>query len=97
MLALHDPLCHPCYLYPGIDRTQKIRRVFRNGRMIVLQDGSVWEVAPKDTVPAALWLPLTEVSVARDDRPYAYEITNLDTLDRISARYRGRVDGRYTR
>lgn len=55
----------------------------------MLQDGSIWEVAPEDNFVAALWLPLSEVSVLPHDTHYVYQILNLDTLDRVEVRYRG--------
>jgi hypothetical protein len=40
-----------------------IQKVLDDGRLIRLEDGSLWLVDPSDRITAALWLPVTDVIV----------------------------------
>jgi hypothetical protein len=55
--------------YPGIDRTQTIQDVSRNGDVITLLDGSRWEVYSLDRWRSSLLIPFTRVLVTRAARP----------------------------
>jgi hypothetical protein len=57
-----------------------IRSVAKDGQIIVLDDGSVWEVDSVDTVDSSLWLPTSEI-VACDDK-----LINTDDEETVSAR-----------
>ena len=65
--------------YPGIDRTQTIQGVSRNGDVITLLDGSRWEVYSLDRWRSSLLFPYSRVLVTRAARPtlgYDYLIDN---------------------
>jgi hypothetical protein len=49
------------------DSEHWIDSVSDDGSIIKLEDGSIWEVDPVDTVDSMLWLPVTEVIIC-DDR-----------------------------
>jgi hypothetical protein len=55
--------------------------VLDDGRLIRLEDGSLWQVASHDRVTAALWLPVTDVIVCDDSR-----IINEDDNEAVDAR-----------
>ncbi len=40
-----------------------IDQVLNDGAVIILEDGSVWLVAPADRADTALWLPISEIVV----------------------------------
>lgn len=44
-----------------------IESVSSDGRVITLEDGSVWEVDPIDRIDSMLWLPVSDI-VACDDK-----------------------------
>jgi hypothetical protein len=44
-----------------------IDSVSSDGRIIILEDGSVWEVDSLDRIDSSLWLPMSEI-VACDDK-----------------------------
>jgi hypothetical protein len=43
-----------------------IENVMADGEVIKLEDGSVWQVDPGDSITAALWLPTTDIVVCDD-------------------------------
>lgn len=59
-----------------------------DGRIISLEDGSVWEVSAIDQVDSMLWLPVTNINVA--DNPsggsYPYLLVNTDDGEKVEAR-----------
>lgn len=44
-------------------RTTTIRNVAGDGRIVTLQDGTVWQIYFVDTIRTALWLPPSKVLV----------------------------------
>ena len=44
-----------------------IDSVTDDGRIVILEDGSIWEVDSLDRIDSSLWLPTTEI-VACDDK-----------------------------
>ena len=43
-----------------------VRSVTPDGTIVVLEDGSVWEIDSPDSVMTMLWLPTTEIVVCGD-------------------------------
>jgi hypothetical protein len=56
-----------------------VQEVHDNGRIVQLEDGSVWEVDPVDAIDSALWLPTTSI-IACPDR-----LINTDDSEVVSA------------
>lgn len=56
-----------------------IQSVSNDGRIVMLEDGSIWEVDVVDAIDSALWLPITEI-VACDDK-----LINTDDNETVSA------------
>lgn len=56
-----------------------IQSVSSDGRIVVLEDGSVWEVDPGDRIDSMLWLPVTDI-VACDDK-----LINTDDDEAVNA------------
>ncbi len=44
-----------------------VKSVSSDATIVILEDGSVWEIDPADQVDTALWLPMTDI-VACDDK-----------------------------
>lgn len=64
-----------------------------DGKILILSDGSMWEVAGTDTIDSALWLSADDVVVMRADNPvgcFSYTLINAsEQAEKVSARYLG--------
>lgn len=57
-----------------------IRSNDANGEVIILDDGSVWQVAGYDTITSELWLELSDV-VINDDEDKMISIDDNESVD----------------
>jgi len=64
----------------GCEAGHWIDSVAADGRIIKLEDGSIWEVDPVDAIDSALWLPVTDIVVCDD------KLINTDDNETVSAR-----------
>jgi hypothetical protein len=64
----------------GCEAGHWIDSVLADGRIIKLEDGSIWEVDAVDTVDSALWLPVTDIVACSD------KLINTDDNEAVSAR-----------
>lgn len=57
------------------------------GKVLVLSDGSAWEVAPQDIKNSQLWILPSPLKIEKSDDPiYSYRITNMQTNSSILVR-----------
>ena len=64
-----------------------IESVFDDGKLIKLQDGSLWEVSPLDAIDSALWLPMSGLTIIEGDDPsYPYKLVNTDDNEIVNAK-----------
>lgn len=56
-----------------------VQSVSGDGTIVILEDGSVWQVDPVDAIDSMLWLPTTEI-VACDDK-----LINTDDGEKVDA------------
>ena len=57
----------------------QIETVERNGRMVVLNDGTIWTVDPSHSRTSVFWRPGMRVVVAPSaDAVHPFTLTNLD-------------------
>lgn len=56
-----------------------VKSVSSDGEIVVLEDGSVWQVDSADAIDSALWLPTTNI-VACDDK-----LINTDDGETVEA------------
>lgn len=75
--------------YPGIGAGHWIQNVSGGGKIIILEDGSVWEVSPIDIINSAIWLPVSNIVVVEDSGPYPYKLINTDDGETVNAKYLG--------
>jgi len=64
-----------------------------NGAMIILEDGSVWEINSLDRIDTALWLPISNVTVLKASSPvgdYKYTLINTDDGEKALAKFLGK-------
>ena len=73
---------------PGAEVTHWVRDVKMNGGLLMLDDGSEWDVRPADTGVTALWFPGAPVVVlegGRPNEPPNYLLVNRSNLERALA------------
>lgn len=63
----------------GCEDGHWIKSVSSDGEIVVLEDGSVWQVDSTDAIDSALWLPTTNI-VACDDK-----LINTDDGETVEA------------
>jgi hypothetical protein len=63
------------------------------GKIITLEDGSLWQINPIDQVDTALWLPVTDIVVLPAENSiggYDYILLSKDDGEKAHAKYLGR-------
>jgi hypothetical protein len=58
-----------------------LQEISSNGRILELEDGSLWEIESADQVDIALWLPITDIAVQRSvtaSGDYRYVLINTE-------------------
>lgn len=78
--------------YAGTGREHWIRENIDSGTMMILEDGSIWELDPYDKFEAMLWLPATDITVieSNDGSPgYDYLLINTDDGEKAHAKLIG--------
>ncbi len=79
--------------YAGSSGGHWIKSRANGGAMITLEDGSIWEINPLDRIDAALWLPISNVTILTASSPigdYKYMLVNTDDGETALAKYLGR-------
>lgn len=79
--------------YTGFGLRHWIRSVEGGGGIVVLEDGSRWEVNPIDRIDTMLWLPITDIEVVQASPPigsYTYMLINIDDDEAVHVKYLGR-------
>lgn len=78
--------------YSGVGSGHWIQENMDGGAIILLEDGSLWQIDPIDKIYAMLWLPISNVSIftSSDGSPgYEYLLVNVDDDEKVHARYLG--------
>lgn len=75
--------------YPAAGPGHFIKETREQGRYLVLEDKSVWEIADASRHATAEWKELEGIAVrfADGDPPFAYELSNLDRDEGAAARW----------
>ena len=79
--------------YLGVGGGHWIKSKGNGGTLIVLEDGSVWEINSLDRIDTALWLPITDVTVLNASSPigeYRYTLVNKEDGEQALAKYLGK-------
>ena len=69
-----------------------VQSVENGGALVVLEDGSRWEVRAIDRIHTMLWLPVDDVEVRMAPSPigqYEFELTHVQDGETVLARYVG--------
>lgn len=76
--------------YIGIGGGHWIKKIESGGKIIILEDHSVWEISAMDRIYSVLWLPTTSITVVLSDYPildYKYLLINTDDGEKALAKY----------
>lgn len=77
--------------YRAVGSGHYIKSVAPGGTQVVLEDGSRWDIDPRQHFAVAAWQPDDLVSVRRsDDDDFAFEVDNTSQDDGSLANYRVR-------
>ena len=63
------------------------------GSLMILEDGTLWQIDPMDKIDAMLWLPISTIAVVRSasgSPGYDYLLVNTDDDEKAHAKYMGR-------
>lgn len=80
-------------VYASVGSGHWIKKVSNAGRMVELEDGSLWEINAIDRINTMLWLPITNISVLVAKTPigdYKYTLVNKDDGETALAKYLGK-------
>jgi hypothetical protein len=82
---LRTPADHHIYLSTGGGHW--IDSVSNDGKIITLEDNSIWEVSLPDQIDTTLWLPITDIVVTESENPsYPYRLINKDDSETAEAK-----------
>lgn len=79
--------------YAGIGSGHWVKKVSNGGRVVELEDGSLWEINAIDRIDTMLWLPITNITVAAARTPigeYKYTLINKDDGESALAKFLGK-------
>lgn len=79
--------------YTGSSGGHWIKSKAANGAIIILEDGSMWEINSLDRIDTALWLPISDVTILKASSPvgeYKYTLINTDDGEKALAKYLGK-------
>jgi len=75
-------------IYPSTGPGHWIKSISANGRIVTLEDNSVWEISELDRLDVSLWLPSDDITVV--DNPlnpfYPYKLINTDQGETAEAK-----------
>jgi len=78
--------------YTRIGGSHWVQTVLGQGRIIILEDGSRWEVESLDQNETVLWAPTSPITVDEANAPvddFRYTLTNTENSRSVRAKYRG--------
>lgn len=83
---------HTAGSYTGTGSGHWIQTNIDSGEFIVLEDSSLWKIAPLDKIDALLWLATSSITVvesADGSAGYDYLLINTDDGEKAHAKYMG--------
>lgn len=78
--------------YSGGRSGHSIQENIDSGSMMILEDGSIWEIDPLDKIDAMLWLPISNITIIISNSGslgYDYLLINTDDGEKAHAKYLG--------
>jgi len=80
-------------VYVDVGSGHWIQTVLDGGRVVILEDGSRWEIEPLNQSDTILWAPTSPITVSEADSPlgdFRYVLTNTEETQNVLAKYLGR-------
>lgn len=78
-------------VYVGAGPGHWVSRTLDGGRVVVLEDGSLWEIDVLGRIHTMLWLPVDRITVLDGGSPlYPYRLVDTSAGDVVEAKYLGR-------
>lgn len=75
-----------CSAYAGAGSGHWVTEKTDDGAVVILEDGSVWQIDPMDRLDTMLWLPTSDITVIEtDDSPMSYVLVNTDDREKAGA------------
>ncbi len=72
---------------PDTPEQLSIQAVMDDGKLISMDNGSIWQVEELDAINSMLWLPLTDVTVIDGDGiEYPYKLVNTEDNEIVNAK-----------
>lgn len=76
--------------YAGVGGGHWVKEVADSGALVILEDGSMWDVSPLDRIYTTLWLATEDIIVLESDDPlYPYKLVNTDDKETVEVKYLG--------
>lgn len=75
--------------YGAASVRHRVEKVLDDGELLMLEDGSVWNIVESDRLYSGGWAPRDEIVVIDQQSPPNYEIVNSTQRQRVRAVYRG--------
>lgn len=78
--------------YSGVSSGHWVQENVDSGTMMILEDGSIWQIDPIDKIDAMLWLPISNITIVISDKGspgYDYLLINTDDGEKAHAKYLG--------
>jgi len=77
--------------YLGVGEKHYLKEKIDRGKLLLLSDGSLWEVSSLDRINTTLWMRLDDCVVLENDSSiYPYKIVNLSDKEMVEAKYLGK-------
>lgn len=74
--------------YTGLNQKHWIKKVSDRGKLLQLEDNSLWEISPIDIIYSALWLPISNVYITESKNTnYEFKILNIDDRESVEAKF----------
>lgn len=77
--------------YSGTSSGHWLKEKLDGGKMIRLEDSSIWEISTIDKINTMLWLPIDEITIIESKNPmYPYSLVNSSQKNSAEAKYIGK-------
>ena len=77
----------------GVGNGHWIKKNVNRGEFIILEDGSLWAVAPLEKLDASVWMTMSKITVLQSSHGppgYDYQLVNTDDGKAVHAKYVGK-------
>jgi hypothetical protein len=76
--------------YTGLNLKHWVAKLSDGGKVVVLDDGSIWEINPSYRSRTMVWVVAQEIMVTTGFNPqYPYQLANAMTSEVVEGRYKG--------